>query len=262
MAMSSQGNGQPLLRVDHVTVHFAGLTALESVDLDVKAGGIAGVIGPNGAGKTTLFNTIAGYIAPTTGSIIFKGEEILGLAAHDIAKKGLIRTFQLSEVFPEMSVLENVMTGYNRLAKGSLVEIVLGLRNAKKEERRIRDEALEILETFHLAALAEQMTGDLSYGQQRLVEISRALVSKPDLLLLDEPAAGLSTSERSELNRLLRSICREKGVDILLTDHSMDFVMDICDRISVLNYGQKIAEGTPGEIQRNEKVVEIYLGNR
>jgi branched-chain amino acid transport system ATP-binding protein len=257
-----EGNGKPVLLLSRLTVKFGGLTALEDVDLEVKEKGIKGIIGPIGAGKTTLFNAITGFIKADSGEIQYKGESILGLHPHDIAKKGIIRTFQLSGIFPEMSVLENVMTGYHRLTKTSLLDIILRLRKAKAEERKIKEEALELLKTFNLLGLAQQRTGDLSYGQQRLVEISRALMSGVNLLLLDEPAAGLSSSERQDLNQLLRSISKERSIYILLADHSMDFVMDVCDHITVLNYGKKIAEGSPKEIQQNEEVIEVYLGRR
>ena len=258
----NEENEQPLLLIDSATVNFGGLTALDHVDLRVEEKGIRGIIGPNGAGKTTLFNTITGFIKADAGEIKYKGESILGLHPHDIAKKGIIRTFQHSGIFPEMSVLENVMTGYNRLTEASLLEIVFRLNKAKSEERKIKKESLEMLETFNLLGFAEQRTGDLSYGQQRLVEISRALLSHPNLLLLDEPAAGLSSSERNDLNQLLQTISKEKGIYILLADHSMDFVMEVCDYITVLNYGKKIAEGSPKEIQQNEEVIEVYLGRR
>jgi branched-chain amino acid transport system ATP-binding protein len=256
----NKDNLQSILLLKDITVNFGGLTALDGVDLEINEKGIRGIIGPNGAGKTTLFNTITGYIKADEGEIKYNGEDLLGLPPHNIARKGIIRTFQLGGIFPEMSALENIMTGYYRKSKTNLLEVALRLKKGKSEEIEIREKALQIMEDFDLSDLAEQRASDLSFGQQRLVEIGRALMSDPELLLSDEPAAGLSSTERYNLIQLLKTISEEKGIYILLADHSMDFVMEICDYITALNYGKKIAEGKPQEIQQNKEVLEAYLG--
>jgi branched-chain amino acid transport system ATP-binding protein len=246
--------------MEDLTVNFGGLIAVKNVSMEVKKRGITGIIGPNGAGKTTLFNAITGFVKVASGEIKFERVNISGLKPHEIAGKGIIRTFQNGGIFPEMSVLENIMTGYDRLARVGAIKIALGLRLAKREEIEVRNKALEILRRLKIVDLIDYRTGDLSFGQQRLVEIGRALIADPKLLLLDEPGAGLSSAERGDLVTLLKGISEQQGIYILLTDHSMDFVMEICDYITVLNYGEKIGEGTPKEIQENAKVIEAYLG--
>lgn len=258
--MDKKNTDNTFFLVSELTVQFGGLVALKKVNMEVKEKGIKGIIGPNGAGKTTLFNAITGFVKAASGEIRYKGTNISGLEPHDIAKRGVIRTFQNGGIFHEMSVLENVMTGYHRLTRANLWEIALRIKAAKSEEGEIRNKALEILRNIKLSGLAEYRTGDLSFGQQRLVEIGRALISDPQLLLLDEPGAGLSSTERTDLVVLLKRISGEQGIYILLTDHSMEFVMEICDYITVLNYGENIGEGTPKEIQENVKVIEAYLG--
>lgn len=256
----SGAEGNYLLDVQQVSVKFGGLMALDRVDLRVETPGIRGVIGPNGAGKTTLFNAITGFVPVQNGSIRYEGEEIAGYEPHVVAGKGIIRTFQHVGIFPEMSVLENVMTGHYRLSQSSLLEIAFGLQRGIREEKEVKEKALRVLESVGLSGAYKSRTGDLSYGQQRLVEIARALISEPKLLLLDEPGAGLSSAEKEHLIFLLRKFSKHQSVHILLTDHSMDFIMGICDFITVLNYGKKIGEGTPKEIQENEEVIEAYLG--
>jgi branched-chain amino acid transport system ATP-binding protein len=259
--MPNEDNGHPFLLVKGLTVEFGGLSALMNVHLEVSQGGIRGIIGPNGAGKTTLFNALTGFVKAAAGEVKYQGEEILGLRPHEIAKKGVIRTFQGGGIFSEMNVLENLMTGYHRLLESSLLEVAFRFRKNRSEARKIREKALRLLEALKLEDLAESLAGDLSFGQQRLVELGRALMSDPKLLLLDEPAAGLSSSERDDLIQLLNGIAGGNGIYILLTDHSMDFVMGICDYITVLNYGQVIGEGIPEDIQKNREVIEAYLGH-
>jgi len=259
--MSNEDNRHPFLLVKGLTVEFGGLSALMNVDLEVSEGGIRGIIGPNGAGKTTLFNALTGFVKAAAGEVKYQGEDILGLRPYEIAKKGVIRTFQGGGIFSEMNVLENLMTGYHRLLESSLLEVAFRFRKNKSEAKKIWGKALRLLEALKLKDLAESLAGDLSFGQQRLVELGRALMSDPKLLLLDEPAAGLSSSERDDLIQLLKGIAGGNGIYILLTDHSMDFVMGICDYITVLNYGQVIGEGKPEDIQKNREVIEAYLGH-
>jgi ABC-type branched-subunit amino acid transport system ATPase component len=249
-----------ILEVRNLSVRFGGLKAIEDLNFKMTEPGVRGVIGPNGAGKTTFFNAITGFIVPSEGEIFYQNENIIGSAPNRIARKGVVRTFQSSAVFKEMSVLENVMTGYNRLSECGFFSMVLKLKSARDEERKIQSMAMDSLRAVNLENLAHHRAGDLSYGQQRLVEIARALMTSPSLLLLDEPGAGLSDAEREHLTGLLRSVSKDHKTCIVLTDHSMDFVMGVCDYITVLNFGNKIGEGTPLEIQENATVIEAYLG--
>jgi branched-chain amino acid transport system ATP-binding protein len=248
---------EDLLVVSGLTVSFGGLTAVDGMDFKISDRGIRGVIGPNGAGKTTFFNAITGFVKAKAGSVLFKGEELLGLPTDTVAKRGIIRTFQNGGIFPEMSVIENVLTGYHRLCKSTIPGILLRSRYAIQEENDIIDRAIQYLETVGLSDIREQRAGDLSYGQQRIVEITRALFSKPTILFLDEPAAGLSSAEQQKLIDHLKRIAANPDQYIVLTDHSM---MTICDFITVMNFGKKIGEGTPKEIQNNQGVIEAYLG--
>ena len=256
----TKGNEREVLAIRGLTVSFGGLTAVDGMDFKIDNRAIRGVIGPNGAGKTTFFNAITGFVKPQAGQILFQGENILGLATHSIANKGIIRTFQNGGVFPEMSVIENVMSGYHRLYTSSISGIMLGRRNARKEEGEMIERAMLHLESLGLEEVMDKLAGDLSFGQQRLVEVARALFSKPKILFLDEPGAGLSAGEKATLVEILRETGQRKDQYIVLTDHSMDFIMTICDFITVMNFGRKIFEGTPEEIQNNSEVIDAYLG--
>jgi branched-chain amino acid transport system ATP-binding protein len=242
--------------LDHA---FGGLQAVSEVSFDVPAGSITAVIGPNGAGKTTLFNLISGMIQPDRGSIRLDGRELTGLAAHRIAQLGVSRTFQTVRLFPRLTALENVMVGRHTRSRAGFLAGMLNLPWTWREERAIRGKARELLEELGIADCADETAGALSFRRQRLVEIARALASEPRMLMLDEPAAGLNLQETEELALLIRGI-RERGITVLLVEHDMSLVMDISDGVVVLNYGRKLAEGAPAEIQRDPQVIKIYLG--
>lgn len=248
-----------MLNIEHVSMEFGGLTANNDISFHVDKGSIYGLIGPNGAGKTTLFNLISGYYKPIEGKIIFKGEEIQGLPTNIIAYKGIARTYQNINLFKKMTVLENVMVGCHTQTSSGLVDAIFNTRKSKREKEEsllICHEALRFVKIDHLA---DVVAANLPYGDQRRLEIARALVSKPSVLLLDEPAAGMNLKEKDELADTIKLI-RDSGYTILLVEHHMKLVMNICDRISVLNHGNKIAEGTPEEIQKNGEVIKAYLG--
>jgi branched-chain amino acid transport system ATP-binding protein len=248
-----------LLEVKRINKRFGGLHAVNEVSFSLKKGLIKAVIGPNGAGKTTLFNLISGTLQPTTGRVFFSGEDITGKKPYQIARKGIIRTFQNLKLSRHMTVLENVMLGRHIRSRSGFLAGLLRLPRTWKEEKSIREEALHALEKLGIAGLRDQTAGSLPFGIQRSVEFARALACEPKLLLLDEPASGLNIHETRELSKLIAGI-RDLGVTILIVEHDMTLVMDISDEIAVLNFGQKIAEGTPAEIQRNPQVIQIYLG--
>jgi branched-chain amino acid transport system ATP-binding protein len=247
------------LAVRDVSHSFGGLQAVSHVDFDVAEGGITALIGPNGAGKTTLFNLISGVIRPQAGSIRLDSRELAGLPSHRIAELGVCRTFQTTSLFPRLSALETVMVGRHARTRAGFLSGLLNLPWSWAEERAIRARALSIMEELGVADCAGEAAGALSFRRQRLVEIGRALAAEPTLLLLDEPAAGLNLHETEELACLIHRI-RDKGITVLLVEHDMSLVMDISERVVVLNYGRKLAEGTPAEIQGNPEVIAIYLG--
>jgi branched-chain amino acid transport system ATP-binding protein len=248
-----------LLELRHVTMQFGGVTALSEVDLHVDKGEIAGLIGPNGAGKTTVFNVVTGVFQPTSGDIVFDGKSLLGKKRYQVTKLGVARTFQNIRLFPDMTALENVLVGADAHHRTSIPSAMLRLPRHRSEEREGRIRARELLELVGIPHRAEETARNLPYGDQRRVEIARALATEPKLLLLDEPAAGFNAREKRALSDLIRTV-RDSGYTILLIEHDMGLVMNICDRISVLDFGRKIAEGIPAEIQANERVINAYLG--
>ena len=249
-----------LLELSRLHKKFGGLHAVNDVSFTVEKGAIKSVIGPNGAGKTTLFNLITGSLNASSGSATFEGKELLGKKPHQIATYGMARTFQNIKLFHDMSVLENVMVGRHIRSRSGFMASMLHVPWMLKEDRQIRDKSLEFLDLLGMADSADTEISNLSFGQQRGVEFARALATEPTLLLLDEPAAGLNIYETAEIGRLIMKI-RESGITVLLVEHDMSLVMDISDEIVVLSFGEKIAEDLPQNIQQNEEVIRIYLGD-
>lgn len=248
------------LRVEKLSMRFGGLTAVDQVDLEVSAGKITAIIGPNGAGKTTLFNVVAGSYEPTSGRVLLDGRDVTGLPPHEAARLGIARTFQTTQLFPEASVLDNVIVGRRMHTRSNVFDAVLRSPRLRREEEESRERALEALEFAAADDLAELLVANISQEARKRVAIALALATEPRVVLLDEPAAGINPHETEGLSALIRSIAEDRGITVCLVEHKMRMIMDISDHVAVLNYGKKIAEGTPEQIRNNPTVIDAYLG--
>jgi branched-chain amino acid transport system ATP-binding protein len=250
----------PLLHTEQLRKEFGGLVAVDNVTFDVPRTSIVSLIGPNGAGKTTFFNMLTGVYKPTAGLVFFDGDDMTGRPPHAFTQRGIGRTFQNIRLFQNMTALENVLVGMHVRLKGNLFEAILRTPRVKREEREARVRARELLDFSGLRRKDDELGKNLSYGDQRRLEVARALATQPKLLLLDEPTAGMNPQETADFTAFVARLREEQGLTVLLIEHDMRVVMGVSDRVTVLDYGEKIAEGTPQEIQKNERVIEAYLG--
>lgn len=253
-------SNEKALQIQHITKHFGGIVASNDISIQVETNSLHGIIGPNGAGKTTLFNMITGVYPPTNGDILFFGESIVGKKMHEIANMGIKRTFQNIRLFNDLTALENLITACQRDIHYSLIDSFLRTPSCRRQEKAVREQCLETLKLVGLEQHAEQKASNLPYGSQRRLEIARALVTSPKILLLDEPAAGMNEDESAQLTEFIQTLHKQRDITIIIIDHHMDLIMSLCSYISVLNFGQLLAEGTPEEIQKNQTVIDAYLG--
>ena len=249
-----------MLKIEQLTKDFGGLRAVDGCSFEVPQGMIFGLIGPNGSGKTTLFNLVTGFLEPTSGQVYFKGQSLAGLRPYQIAQRGIVRTFQLVRTFNRMTVMENLLVGSQDQAGENVLWGILRTGRARRQERAAVERARALLGVVGLQGMADEYCGSLSYAEQKMVEITRALMADPELIMLDEPASGINPTLVNQILDYIRRLRDEQGKTFLVVEHDMRVIMNLCDRIAVLNYGRKIAEGTPGEISGDPVVIDAYLG--